>query len=260
MRTSPTVKSGPMDASSTEIVNTALDGSSTLNDPSSANSSTLTPNNTVSQGIFPKIILQQIEQGHTSMDAHIETLLLNIKRPENLYALKYIIEYNGDDVSEEVLIAAMQSLFPKESFKVYTKETVIKLEWQLFTIMAILEQMCQRDYKFTCRFLDDIREAISIYKETNMKIMQLREELWKDNCAEFNEPEDNIKDFKCNYDNEYLLEIIENTVNSLHGDKTQQQTSINRAISILKALLVSVPGLAKIGIKAATGVEVLLVF
>src|SRR5438128_9383513 len=121
MRTSPTVESGPMDASSTEIVNTAFDGSSTLNDFSipSANSSTLTPNNTVSQGIFPKIILQQIEQGYTSMDAHIETLLLNIRRPENLYALKYIIEYNRDDVSEEVLMAAMQSLFPEESFEIY---------------------------------------------------------------------------------------------------------------------------------------------
>ena len=172
MKTSPTVESGSMDSSSTAGANAALDGFSTGNDPiPSVTSSTLTQNNTVSQGIFPKIILQQIEQGHTSMDAHIETLLLNIKRSENLYALKYIIEYNGDDVSEEVLIAAMQSLFPKEPFKVYTKETVIKLEWQLFTIMAILEQMCQRDYKFTCQFLDDIRKAISIYKTVNKNII-----------------------------------------------------------------------------------------
>src|SRR5438128_223630 len=102
------------------------------------NFSASTLNNTVNKGIFPRIILNLIEQGHTSTDAQIKMLLADVQYPENVYALKYTLEYNDDSVSEEVLKAAMKSLYPKELCEVYTEETLIKLEWRLRTIMVIL--------------------------------------------------------------------------------------------------------------------------
>src|SRR5438128_3226462 len=131
------------------------------------------------------------------MDAHIQTLLLNVNRPEKLYALRYILEYNEVPVVD--LVTTMECLYSKQPIKGYTKETVIELEWRLQIIMNILEQLCRHEYNFTSQFLDEIRNAISIYKKTNKKITQLGEGIWKDNCAEFNELDDN--------NNEYLLEI-----------------------------------------------------
>ena len=116
--------------------------------------------------------------------------------------------------------------------------------------------MCERKFRFTCQFLDDTRSATSMYKKINKRIMQHGGKVWKSNCAEFNGPDENTKSFKCNYDNKYLIKIIENTLNSICGDKNYQQTSLDRAIAALKALLVSAPALAKIGLKITAGVEV----
>ena len=80
-----------------------------------------------------------IEQGRTSADAQIKELLTDIQYPENLYALKYVLEHEGKSVSSEVLIAAMESLYPQKTDKVFLKEAPIKLEWQLRIVVIILE-------------------------------------------------------------------------------------------------------------------------
>ena len=134
-------------------------------------------------------------------------MLTDIQYPENLYALKYVLEHEGKSVSVEVLTAAMEDLYPQKTDKVFSEEAPIKLEWQLRTVITILEQMCERKFQFTCQFLDDTRNATSMYKKMNKKIIQHGGKVWKSNCAEFNEPGENNKSFKCNYDNKYLLNI-----------------------------------------------------
>src|SRR6185369_16351165 len=213
-------------------------------------------NSTVNQGSPPKLICKLIEQGHISADAQIKELLTDIQYPENLYALKYVLEREGNSVSLEMLVAAMDGLRPQTNEKAFSEEAPIKLEWQLRTITAILEQLCERKPILTSKFLDDIRKTTSMYKRTHEKISQLGRNFWKPNCSEFNEPGENIKSFKCNYDNRYLFKLIKNTLNSICGDKNYQQTSVDRAIAALKALLVSAPALVKIALKTTTGVEV----
>src|SRR6185369_8934026 len=210
----------------------------------------------MNQSSFPKVIRKLIEQGYTSADAQIKELLTDIQYPENLYALKYVLSHEGKSVSVEVLTAAMEGLYPRKTDKVFSEEAPIKLEWQLRTVMTILEQMCERNFQFTCQFLDDTRNAVSVFKKTQKKIMQHGGKVWKSNCAEFNKPDGNIKSFKRNYDNKYLFKIIKNTLDSICDDKNYQQTSLDRAIAALKALLVSAPALVKIGLKVTTGVEV----
>src|SRR6185436_14507313 len=100
-------------------------------------------NSTVNQGDFPKLVCKLIEQGHTSADAQIKELLTDIQYPENLYAIKYVLEH-GESVSSEVLIATMESLYPQKTNKVLLKEEPINLEWQLRIVMIILEQLCER--------------------------------------------------------------------------------------------------------------------
>src|SRR5438128_12587708 len=109
-----------------------------------------------------------------------------------------------------------------------------------------------------------MKTAISIYKRNNSKITKIDQEgvgqLWKPELAEIYAQDNSNEVFKCNYDNKYLLEVIKNTLNSLQDDRDQQQMNMSRAISVLKAFLVSVPGLVKIGIKATIGVEVILIW
>src|SRR6185369_4531660 len=95
-----------------------------------------------------------------------------------------------------------------------------------------------------------------MYKKAHSQIMQHRGETWKPEYSEFNKSDKTIKSFKCNYNNSYLFKLIKNTLNAVSGDKTPHQTSIDRAISALKGLLVAVPGLAKVGVKLIAGVEV----
>ena len=62
-----------------------------------------------------------IEQGRTSADAQIKELLTDIQYPENLYALKYVLEHEGKSVSVEVLTAAMEGLYPQKLIKFFRK-------------------------------------------------------------------------------------------------------------------------------------------
>src|SRR5437764_14948195 len=85
-------------------------------------------NITVNQGTSPKLVHMMIEQGRNSADAQIKELLTDIQYPENLYALKYILEHEGKSVSSEVLVTVMQSLYPQDIDKVFPEEAHIKLE------------------------------------------------------------------------------------------------------------------------------------
>ena len=78
----------------------------------------LTPNNDVNEDSTPKLIRTLIEQGIISADAQIKELLTDIQYPENLYALKYILEHEGE-YSAEVLTMAMESLYPKQNGRVF---------------------------------------------------------------------------------------------------------------------------------------------
>src|SRR6185312_2365622 len=119
----------------------------------------------VSQKGFPKILLSLMGQGYILADVQIKELLTDIQYPENLYALKYILENKGDEVSVEVLKMAMEHLYPQKTDEVFSEETPIKLEWQLRTAITVLEQLCQNKCQFTSQFLDGIRKARSVYKK-----------------------------------------------------------------------------------------------
>src|SRR5436190_715325 len=137
----------------------------------------------------------------------------------------------------------------------FSGEIIIELEWQLRIIMTILEQMDHNGGQFTGRFLDSVRKSISIHKNAHLMATQ-HGGIWKTKCLGSNEADEIIKSFKCNYNNDYLLKLIKNTLNTVGSDINQYQTSIDRAIAALKGLLIAVPGLAKAGIKLTTGIEV----
>src|SRR6185436_19422730 len=104
---------------------------------------------TPTQGIFPKTILQLMEQGLMSADEQITELLTNLQYSQNIYALKYILEHKKGSVSVEILNTALQSLCSQEFDNVFSGEIIIKLEWQLRIVVLILELMYQK-CQFTC--------------------------------------------------------------------------------------------------------------
>src|SRR6185312_2506667 len=108
-----------------------------------------TPSMTSStQGSFPKIILQLMEQGLMSADDQIKELLTDLKYSRNIYALKHILKHKGDSVSVDMLETALESLCSQEFNNVFSEETTIKLEWRLRIIVTILEQMSQKKCQF----------------------------------------------------------------------------------------------------------------
>ena len=68
--------------------------------------------------------------------------------------------------------------------------------------------MCKNKCRFTCQFLDGIRQATSKFKNAHSKIMQHGGETWKPKFAGSNESDKTIKNFNCNYNVNYLLKII----------------------------------------------------
>src|SRR6185436_10780118 len=150
----------------------------------------------------------------------------------------------------------VKSLCSQGFDEVFSEETPIKLEWRLRIIISMLEKMCQKKCQFTRPFIDGIRQVTSKYKDAHSKIMQSDGETWKSNFAASNESDKTIKGFKCNYNIRYLFKLIKNTLDTVCSIENQYQTNVDRAIAALKGLLIAVPGLAKVGIKALTGVEV----
>src|SRR6185437_16925873 len=131
------------------------------------------------QGGFPKIILQLMEQGFTSANAQVKGLLTDLKYSENVYVLKYILEHKGDSVSVDMLETALESLCSQEFNNMFSEETTIELEWRLRIIVTILEQMSQKKCQFTRSFIDSIRQTSSKYKNAHSKVMQDGGETWK---------------------------------------------------------------------------------
>src|SRR6185312_12213568 len=72
----------------------------------------------------------------------------------------------------EMLDSALKSLCAQEFDNVFSRESTIKLEWRLRITITILEQMCRNECQFTIQFLDDIRQATSMYKDVHSKIIQ----------------------------------------------------------------------------------------
>ena len=169
--------------SSSSTTNYVSDNFLTSTSAPSMTSSASTPSNPVNQGDFPKIILQLMEQGLMSADAQIKGLLTELQLSENIYALKYILEHKGDSVSVDMLDTALKSLCSQEFDNMFSRESTIKLEWRLRITIIILEQMFQNECQFTCQFLDDIRQATSMYKKAHSKIVQ-HGEIGRASCRE----------------------------------------------------------------------------
>src|SRR6185369_6158750 len=108
-------------SSTTSNVSHNILTTSALSNPSMTSSAS-TLSNTVYQGSFPTVILQLMEQGLMSADAQIQGLLLNLKYSQNIYTLKYILEYNGDSASVEVLDTAVKSLCSQDFDEVFSGE------------------------------------------------------------------------------------------------------------------------------------------
>src|SRR6185312_1570858 len=205
--------------SSSSTTDYVSDNFLTTNAPrTSATFSTSMLSNTATQGSFPKIIFQLMENGLTSANAQIKGLLTDLKYSENIYTLKYILEHNGDSVSMDMLDTALESLCSQKFDNVFSRESAIKLEWRLRIIIIILERMRQNECQFRGSFLDDIRQATSTYKNTHSMIMQ-------HGAEGSNESDKTIKSFKSNYNSKYLLKLIKNTLNTASSEENQYQTN-----------------------------------
>src|SRR6185437_8347062 len=113
---------------------------------------------------FSELMCKLTEQGHTEADAQIKELLTDIQYSENLYALKYILKHEGNSVLLETLITDMESFCPQTNDKAYSEDMLIRLEWQLRTVITILQQLHERKHQFTS-------QIASMYTKTSERIM-----------------------------------------------------------------------------------------
>ncbi|UZO08280.1 uncharacterized protein OCT59_028538 [Rhizophagus irregularis] len=178
------------------------------------------------------ILLKLEEDGFTTSDDKVEELLKNLTKPSYLYALKLLFGNLQNEFSSQSLINSLEALIDSTSFNYYSKESMARLELHLRTWVTVLEP------KFA-----------EIHRKTTQVIEIGLDNNFRPNFNQFNQQNNNqdeqiIK--KRNYNIDFLLIHLRDTLHSLRDDETWFQEIIRRTKDFLKAALNITPGILSI--------------
>ncbi len=168
-----------------------------------------------------------------------------------LYALKLLFEDFQCEFSSKVLIDSLSALADPTPFNsYYSKESVTLLELHIRTWITVLERICFSPIRLTKKIRDKVYNSLAEFAEIHRKVTQVIEEglenNFKSNFNQFNQQdckgdENIIK--KRNYNIDFLLVHLRDTLHSLRDDETWFQEIIRRMKDMLKAILNITPGI-----------------
>ncbi|CAB5199625.1 unnamed protein product [Rhizophagus irregularis] len=196
------------------------------------------------------ILLKLEEDGFTTPDDKVEELLKNLTKPSYLYALKLLFENLQNEFSSQVLENSLEALVDT-SFKHYSKESVARLELHLRILVTVLERICFSPIVLSKELRDKVYNSLAKFAEIHRKTTQVIEigldNNFRSNFNQFNQQNNaQIAIKKRNYNIDFLLIHLRDTLHSLRDDETWFQEIIRRIRDLLKTALNITPGILTI--------------
>ncbi|GBC32166.2 hypothetical protein GLOIN_2v1846730 [Rhizophagus irregularis DAOM 181602=DAOM 197198] len=196
------------------------------------------------------LLLKLEEDGFTTPDDKVEELLKNLTKPSYLYALKLLFENLQNEFSSQVLENSLEALVDT-SFKHYSKESVARLELHLRILVTVLERICFSPIVLSKELRDKVYNSLAKFAEIHRKTTQVIEigldNNFRSNFNQFNQQNnDQIAIKKRNYNIDFLLIHLRDTLHSLRDDETWFQEIIRRIRELLKTALNITPGILTI--------------
>ncbi|CAG8438151.1 4835_t:CDS:2 [Funneliformis caledonium] len=198
------------------------------------------------------ILLSLEEEGYTTPDEKVEQLITKLTKSKYLYALKLLFENLQNKFSSQILVDSLRSLANPTLFDHHSMEIVTRLELHLRTLVAALEQICFSQIVIGKEIRDKIYDSLTKFAEFHRKNIQVIEEglvsglKSKYNPSNQQDDIDNKGIEKHNYNIDFLLIHLRDTLHSLRDDEIWFQEILRRIKEFLKAVLNIAPGLTSI--------------
>ncbi|EXX71875.1 anaphase promoting complex subunit CDC27 [Rhizophagus irregularis DAOM 197198w] len=224
-------------------------GSSPTN--SSAELRTLLLENISNNSIFPELG----QDGFIITDRKAEELITkDLAKMENLVALKLLFENPLNQFSPGILRNSLVTLADPTPFDYYDKLSVARLELHIRTWVAVLEKICFTPMRLSKELRDKVYNSLAKFAEIHKKTTQVMQEgvdnNYRSDFNQFKQLQDSKEDEgimnKRNYNIDFLLIHLRDTLHSLRDDETWFQETIRRTKELLKAVLNITPGVLSI--------------
>ncbi|RIA94223.1 hypothetical protein C1645_865865 [Glomus cerebriforme] len=195
--------------------------------------------NSATNSLRNTIELKLEENGFITPDDKAKELIKELAEIKSLYALRLIFEDVKYEFSNKVLIDSLVALADPSPFNLYySKESVARLELHLRAWIAVLERICFSPICLTKKLRDKVYNSLMKFAEIHQKTI---EELENNNFnPNFNQQKDNDEEKiskKRNYNIDFLLIHLRDTLHSLRDDETWIQKIIRRTKELLKSTL-----------------------
>ncbi|GBC18336.2 hypothetical protein GLOIN_2v1869728 [Rhizophagus irregularis DAOM 181602=DAOM 197198] len=233
-----------------------MDNSSSQSESSSSNSAqpinnSISNKTTSYENISNNIILLKLEEdGFTTPDGKAKELIKELSEIKYLYALKLLFENPLNRFTPKVLRDSLVTLADPKPFDYYDIQSVTRLELHLRTWVAVLEKICFTQMRLSKDLRNRIYNSLPKFVEIHRKTTQIMQEgidnkyisdFNQFNHRQINNDDDSIK--KRNYNIDFLLIHLRDTLHSLRDDETWFQEIIRRTKNLLKAALNITPGI-----------------
>ncbi|RGB33014.1 hypothetical protein C1646_743618 [Rhizophagus diaphanus] len=200
-----------------------------------------------------RILIKLEEDGFITSDDKVEELIKNLTKPSYLYALKLIFENLQNDFSSQVLANSLEALIDTP-FNHYSKESLARLELHLRTLVMVLERICFSSIILSKELRDKVYNSLKKFAEIHRKTTQVFEigvdNNFRSNFNLFNQQninqDEKVAIKKRNYNIDFLLIHLRDTLHSLRDDETWFQEIIRRTKDFIKAALNITPGILSI--------------
>ncbi|UZO07107.1 uncharacterized protein OCT59_027407 [Rhizophagus irregularis] len=204
------------------------------------------------------ILLKLEEDGFTTPDEKAKELIKELTDIKYLYALKLLFENLQNEFSPQILRDTLFALADPTPFDFYAKQSMTRLELHLRTWVTVLERICFSPMVLSKELRDKVYNSLSKFAEIHRKTTQVIEigldNNFRSNFNQLNQQSNNQDDQiitkKRNYNIDFLLIHLRDTLHSLRDDETWFQEIIRRTKELLKAALNITPG-----VLSATGVD-----
>ncbi|GBB89786.1 hypothetical protein RclHR1_01660005 [Rhizophagus clarus] len=197
------------------------------------------------------ILLKLEQDGFITLNEKVEVLIKNITKLRYLFALKLLFENPLNQFSPEVLRNSLVAFADSSSFDYYEKKSVTRLELHLRTLVAVLEQVCVTPMRLSKELRDKVYNSLAKFAEIHRKTTQVMQQgiynSYKSSFSQFSILQQDDKDDenfinKRNYNIDFLLIHLRDTLHSLRDDETWFREIIRRIKELLKAVLNITPG------------------
>ncbi|CAG8669457.1 12067_t:CDS:1, partial [Racocetra fulgida] len=154
----------------------------------------------------------------------------------------------------EMLVESIELLADSSAFKSYSIEDISKLELHLRTLVSLIEVICKSEIRLRHDLREKIYAQLGKFAEIHFRSTEANEEGFKVFNSKFEEfnPHSNdsniYKDGKRNYNIDFLLLHLRDTLHCMRDDENKFLEIWNRIKALLHVILGIAPGLVKTGI------------